>query len=494
MTSFADTQYNKLQEMGYFDRAAERRAGLNPGNIILATDSYKLGHWNQYPKGTEGVYSYLEAREGATYPETVFFGLQAILGSLEGEVVSPADFDEAAALAKVHFGTDALFNSAGWWRIICFRKGRLPVRIKAVPEGTVVPTGNVLMTVENTDPACYWLTNALESLLMHVWYPTTVASRSRFVKKMLADKLERCGSPLDGLPFMLHDFGYRGATSHEAAAIGGAGHLVNFMGTDTLPAMLLAQQVYGASLDDLAFSVPATEHSVMTALGREGEAGIVASLLDAHPAGILSVVADSYDIYGFVNAIGTAFREQILARDGVFVVRPDSITREHPTPALLTTAILQSLWHYYGGTTTSKGFKVLDPHVRVLWGDGIDAAGIEKIVNRAMVAGFSPENLVFGMGGGLLQKLDRDTQRFAFKSSAQKRNGEWHDVCKQPLDASKTSKKGRLALIHDADDSDYITVPLDRYSEGFDVLETVFEDGELVNKTTFAEIRERAAL
>jgi nicotinamide phosphoribosyltransferase len=327
---------------------------------------------------------------------------------------------------------------------------------------------------------------------MHVWYPTTVASRSRAVKVMLADKLRRCGSPLDGLPFMLHDFGYRGAAGHEAAALGGAGHLVNFMGTDTLPAMLLARQVYGADLADLAFSVPATEHSVMTALGRDGEAGIVASLLDAYPAGVLSVVADSYDIYGFVNAVGTTFRDRILARDGVFVVRPDSITKEHPTPALLTTNILQSLWHFYGGTTTSKGFKVLDPHVRVLWGDGIDAHGIEKVVDRAMLAGFSPENLVFGMGGGLLQKLDRDTLRFAFKSSAQKRIGEWHDVYKQPLDATKSSKKGRLRL-ELLQDGTYMTVNESDYDYE-DQLVTVFEDGELVNKTTFAEIRERAAL
>jgi nicotinamide phosphoribosyltransferase len=467
---------------------------LNPSNIILATDSYKLGHWNQYPKGTEGVYSYLEAREGAEYPETVFFGLQAILGSLEGRAVKFSDILAAKQLARAHFGTDDLFNFDGWARINSLHNGRLPVRIKAVPEGTVVPTGNVLMTVENTDPACYWLTNALESLLMHVWYPTTVASRSRAVKVMLADKLQRCGSSLDGLPFMLHDFGYRGAASHEAAALGGAGHLVNFMGTDTLPAMLLARQVYGADLADLAFSVPATEHSVMTALGREGEAGIVANLLNEHPGGILSVVADSYDIYGFVNAVGTTFREQILARDGVFVVRPDSITKEHPTPALLTTNILQSLWHFYGGTTTSKGFKVLDPHVRVLWGDGIDAHGIEKVVNRAMCAGFSPENLVFGMGGGLLQKLDRDTQRFAFKSSAQKRNGEWHDVYKQPLDTSKSSKRGRLALVRKPN-GEFITIAQQTSAElKNDALQTVFENGELVNKTTFAEIRERAAL
>ena len=464
---------------------------INPGNIILATDSYKLGHWNQYPKGTEGVYSYLEAREGAEHPATLFFGLQSILGSLEGRCVESTDIDEAGKLAKVHFGNPDLFNAAGWWKVVLKHGGRLPVRIKAVPEGTVVPVGNVLMTVENTDPECYWLTNALESILMHVWYPTTVATTSYFVKKFLAGALERCGAPLDGLPFMLHDFGYRGASSHETAAIGGAAHLVNFMGTDTLPAMLLAIRDYGATLDSLAFSVPATEHSVMTALGRDGEHKLVENLIEAHPTGILSVVADSYDIYGFVDALGTVFRDAILARDGVFVVRPDSTTAQHPTPALLTTEILQRLWHYFGGTTTSKGFKVLDGHVRVLWGDGIDPHGIEKIVNRAQAAGFSPENLVFGMGGGLLQKCNRDTERFAFKASAMKRSGGWHDVQKQPLDATKASKKGRLALIKDIK-GNFVTSMNDGCHT--DYLQTVFENGETRNTQTFAEIRERAAL
>lgn len=462
---------------------------MNQNNIILATDSYKLNHWNQYPHGTEGVYSYFESRVGAEYPETVFFGLQPILRKLEGVVVTRDDNTEAAALAKAHFGHAGLFNVRGWAHVINEHGGRLPLRIKAVPEGTPVPTGNVLMTVENTDPACYWLTNAVESLLTHVWYPSTVASRSRFVKKMLAEKLTAAGASLDGLPFMLHDFGYRGATSDEAAAIGGAGHLVNFVGTDTLPAMLLAVSEYKAELDTLAFSVPATEHSVMTSFGRDGEGQVVDQLLEEYPAGILSVVADSYDIYEFAKAVGSTYKDRILARDGVFVVRPDSVTQQHPTPDLLTAYLLEQLWADFGGTETSKGFRVLDSHVRVLWGDGIDAHGIEKIINRAMLQGFSPENLVFGMGGGLLQKLNRDTQRFAFKSSAQKRNGIWHNVQKTPLDATKASKPGRLSLVNVM--GDYATVPETDFE---DCLQTVFENGKLLNLTSFDEVRARAAI
>lgn len=468
-------------------------------NFILATDSYKLGHHSQYPKGTEAVYSYFESRPGAHYPHTVFFGLQHILyNQLAGEVVTRDSIEQAAVLAKAHFGNDALFNREGWEYILREHKGTLPVRIKAVPEGTVVPTGNVLMTVENTDPNCYWLTNAIESLLVHVWYPSTVATKSRWVKGELKVFLEETADSIDGLPFMLHDFGYRSATTHDAAAIGGAGHLVNFRGTDTLPAMLLALYDYGANLDELAFSVPATEHSVMTALGREGEFEIVNQLLHDHPTGILSVVADSYNIYDFVDTIGSEFRDRILERDGVFVVRPDSITGRHKTPEELVCALLELLYSSFGGTKTSKGYMVLDPHVRLLWGDGIEEAGINAILDRMAGNGWSVENIVFGMGGGLLQKHNRDTQRFAFKCSAQKRNGTWYDVQKDPLDSSKKSKAGKQKLVRvpcgstqtfktvQQDDLAFINVP--------DELVTVFENGEMKNVQIFSEIRERAAL
>lgn len=460
-------------------------------NVILATDSYKLGHWTQYPKNTTGVYSYFESRKGAMYDETVFVGLQHILKDLEGVVVTQKDVAFAAILAKAHFGDKTVFNFDGWMHVVNEHGGRLPVRIKAVPEGTVVPVGNVLMTVENTCPDCFWLTNALESLLTHVWYPSTVASLSRGVKKTISRYLDLTAETQDGLPFMLHDFGYRGAATHEAAALGGFGHLVNFLGTDTVPAMVLAMESYGAKLDGLAYSVRATEHSVMTAMGPNGEEGVVQQLLNDTPTGILSVVADSYDYYNFVeNFVGDRFKEQIMARDGVFVVRPDSVTKQHDTPENLVAWTLESLWKNIGGTTNSKGFKVLDNHVRILWGDGIGPDGIELILDVARSYGFSAENLVFGMGGGLLQKVNRDTQRFAFKSSAQRRDGMWHDVFKRPLDISKTSKAGRLSLI--PYDHTMVTVAQPNHKE--DLLVTVFENGEILTHSTLEEVRERAAL
>jgi nicotinamide phosphoribosyltransferase len=465
---------------------------MNRNNIILATDSYKLNHWNQYPRGTEAVYSYFESREGATFPYTVFFGLQSILKDyLEGAVVTMQDVEEAQKLATYHFGDASLFNYRGWEYIVQEHGGRLPLRIKAVEEGSVIPTGNVLMSVENTDPRCFWLTNQMESLLTHVWYPSTVATLSRATKELIANFLDRTADSREGLDFMLHDFGYRGATTHEAAEIGGLGHLINFLGTDTLPAMLLGVEQYGADLASLAFSVPATEHSVMTAKGEKGEYEVVDQLLEEYPNGILSVVADSYNIYEFVQHVGTTWKDRILARNGRFVVRPDSTTLEHPRPGDLVVWILNSLWENIGGTTNSKGFKVLNDKVRVLWGDGIDLHGIDLILGSAVVAGFSAENMVFGMGGGLLQKVNRDTQRFAFKSSAQKRNGEWHDVWKDPIDSTKASKRGRLKLVKI--DGEYLTIKVDDDAPTV-LLRTVFENGELKNEVKFDRVRENASL
>jgi nicotinamide phosphoribosyltransferase len=470
---------------------------VNPDNIILATDSYKLNHWNQYPKDTEGVYSYFESRKGATFPYTVFFGLQYLLKRyMVGQAVTRDDLDEARRLATQHFGNPALFNENGWERIVSEHGGRLPLRIKAVAEGTAVPTGNVLMTVENTDPECFWLTNAMESMLTHVWYSSTVATLSNYTVNMIANHLRNTAHDLGALPFMLHDFGYRGATGHEAAGIGGAAHLVNSMGTDTLPALQIAQRYYGASLENLGFSVPATEHSVMTSKGRGGESEVIDQLLDEYPSGILSVVADSYDVYRFVHQVGTTFKDRIMARDGVFVVRPDSTTPDHNTPEELTLWIIEKLWHDFGGSANGKGYRILDPHVRVLWGDGIDPTGIDKILRVLEFHSFSAENMVFGMGGGLLQKINRDTQRFAFKASAIKRDGEWHDVYKEPLDTTKTSKKGRLQLCR-RESGEYVTYR-ENQTQPFDIrrdclLKTVFEDGKLIRDYSFDEVRKNAA-
>ena len=461
-------------------------------NICLTTDSYKLNHWNQYPAGTEKVYSYFECRKGAKFAKTPFFGLQYIIKNhLEGVVVTREKIENAAKLCKAHFGSEKYFNREGWEYILNSYGGKLPVVIKAVEEGTVVPINNVLMTIENTDNKCFWLTNFLETILSQVWYPITVASLSREVKVTLNEYFTLTS---DGglLNFGLHDFGFRGASSWESAGIGGAAHLINFLGTDTVVAMEVAVNYYNADLNGLAFSVAATEHSVMTALGKNGEEQVVENLLNEYPTGILSVVSDSYDIYNFVsNIVGTKFKDRILDRDGVFVVRPDSITPTHPTPEEEMVWIMENLWANIGGTINSKGYKVINPKVRVLWGDGIDIDGIKKILYAVTKAGFATENIAcFGMGGGLLQKVNRDTQRCAFKCSAQYRDGQWYDIQKNPKDVSKASKKGKLKLIKV--DGEFETVG--ENDPGEDYLKVVFYDGVLLNEVDFATIRKNAAL
>jgi nicotinamide phosphoribosyltransferase len=373
-----------------------------------------------------------------------------------------------------------------WEHILKKHDGRLPVRIKAVPEGAVVPVSNVMMTVENTDPACFALTNHLETLLSQMWYPCTVATLSRKVKEMIKKFLDQTAESDKGLPFMLHDFGYRGVSSVEGAGIGGMAHLVNFMGTDTIRAIEYAMEFYGA--DVCAFSVPATEHSVMTALGPEGEAKVFERLVNEYPTGILSVVSDSYDIFrACSDIIGTKLKDKILARDGVFVVRPDS-----GDPVSTVLRILDILGEKMGMTVNAKGCKVLNPKVRVLWGDGLDYDKIYDIFHAMRNAEWSAENIAtMGMGGGLLQKVNRDTQRFAFKCSAQKRDGVWHDIYKDPTDKSKASKKGRLALYKTA--TGYHTATATNFNDQ-DVLETVFEDGVLKRDMTFDEVRKNAAL
>lgn len=454
-------------------------------NILLLTDSYKVSHWRQYPPDTTRVFSFLESR-GGQYGSTVFFGLSYLIQRyLAGPVVTQERIEEAASFFKAHFGDETLFNRDGWEYILKAHGGHLPVRIRAVPEGTVVPTKNVLMTIENTDPSVPWLVNYLETLLVQVWYPTTVATQSRVMKLRLRDAMVATGADLAGLPFKLHDFGYRGSTSVESAGIGGAAHLVNFMGTDTMAALEVARKYYDEPM--AGYSIPAAEHSTMTSWGREREADAYANMLEQYPTGLVAVVSDSYDIYNAVRNIwGGSLRDRVLQRDGVVIIRPDS-----GDPATVVLDLLRILWEKFGGTSNADGFRVLNPKVRLIQGDGIDIDTMFEVLSRMVTHGWSIDNIAFGSGGGLLQKVNRDTCRFAMKCSAVSVGGVWRDVMKSPIgDVTKKSKSGRLILTRDHSGAFVTTV------EGFgrNVLDTMFLDGQQYSKPAFAMIRERAAI
>ena len=462
-------------------------------NILLLTDSYKASHYRQYPPETTNVYSYLEARKGGKFKQTTFFGLQYIIKRyLEGQVVTQAKIDEAEALFIKHLGPN-MFNKAGWQHILDKHDGKLPVRIKAVAEGSIVPEGNVLVTVENTDPECFWLTNYLETLLLQVWYPTTIATLSKHMKETILEYLNQTGNP-DLIAFKLHDFGFRGVSSVESAGIGGAGHLLNFMGTDTLAAISLAQKYYGADMP--AFSIPASEHSTITSWGPEGEADAMENMLDQYPEGLVACVSDSFDIINACKNIwGKKLRDKVLARKGTLVVRPDS-----GDPEKVVVEVLNALGDAFGYSTNAKGYKVLPDQVRVIQGDGINYESLRDILQAMTDAGWSADNVAFGCGGALLQQVNRDTQRFAFKCSSITRSGVEHDVYKAPAtDPSKNSKRGRLKLIklkgwddRDLNNARYLTIwAKEEYSEP-DELVTVFENGEVIKTYSFDEIRERA--
>ena len=455
---------------------------IDPKNILLLTDSYKVSHAHQYPKDTEVVYSYFESR-GGDFPEVTFFGLQYFIQEyLEGEVVTLERIEQAQKILKAHFGPGFKFPLSRWLYILHEHDGKLPVKIKAVKEGTAVPTHNVMLTIENTDPKCWWLTNYLETLLVQVWYPSTVASNSKACRDIILKYLEKTGDP-SLIDFKLHDFGYRGSTSVESAAIGGCAHLVSFLGTDTLAATIMAHNHYDCKM--AGFSIPASEHSTITSWGRENEVDAFKNMLDLYPTGLVACVSDSFDIYKACSELwGKELRDQILNRDGTLVVRPDS-----GDPVTVLLKCLELLGNAFGYTTNEKGYKVLDPHVRIIQGDGIDREAIEDILDALEYHGWSADNLAFGSGGGLLQRFDRDTSKYAFKCSWIQVNGEGRDVYKDPVTSKgKKSKPGRLSLLHDPYKG-YFTAPEAAGGKGFDCLETVFEDGVLLRTQSLDEIR-----
>lgn len=458
-------------------------------NIILNTDSYKASMFVQYPPNTEGVFSYIESR-GGKYRETVFFGLQAFIKEYLTDPITMADIDEAEAIWGLH---GEPFNREGWKYILKEYDGYLPIRIKAIPEGTVIPTLNAMVTVENTDPQCFWLTTYIETALLRaIWYPTTVATNSREIKKVIARYLQETEGNTDALAFKLHDFGARGASSNESAMLGGMAHLVNFMGTDTIAATLGARRYYNEAM--AGFSIPAAEHSTITSWGREREAEAYRNMLKqfGREGSLLAVVSDSYDIFNAVeNLWGGELRQEIIDSGATVVIRPDS-----GDPVTVVTRVAEILAERFGITVNKRGYKVLN-NVRIIQGDGININSVTSILESLKRGGFSANNVAFGMGGALLQAPQRDDQQFAMKASAALVDGKWIEVYKDPItDPGKSSKKGRLGLVYQngLGNSSFQTVPEKIAEKKKNMLRTVYENGTLVFEDNFSDIRKRAEL
>lgn len=450
-------------------------------SIITNTDSYKFSQAPQYPEGTTSVLSYIESR-GGTWKQTVFFGLQMFLKEYLTKQITQEDIIVGEMLATSH---GEPFNREGWEYILREYNGYLPLRIKAVPEGSVIPVKNVLTTVENTDRKCGWLTSYVETALLRgVWYPTTVATNSYESKRIIFDYLNRTGDP-SLIDFKLNDFGSRGVSSFESAGIGGLAHLVNFKGTDTITALLYGREYY--NIDMAGFSIPAMEHSTVTSWTRAGEVDSYRNMVKLYgkPGSLFACVSDSYNIYEACHMWGTVLKDDVINSGATLVVRPDS-----GYPPEVVVNCLQILDEHYGHTVNDKGFKVLN-HVRIIQGDGITQDTIDRILYRAMTAGYSADNVAFGQGGKLLQGVDRDTQKFAMKCSSIVVNGEQRDVYKSPItDMGKESKKGRVTLYKN--DEGYFT-DLEGRTDAVEVLETVFENGKIIKEYTFDEVRKNAS-
>ncbi len=470
-------------------------------SIMLDTDSYKVSMWKQYPPGTEYVYSYIEAR-GGIYAETEFLGAQAFAKYL-GKQITQAQLEYADKIWTAH---GEPFNRAGWQHIIDKHNGYLPIRFKAAKEGLIIPTKNVLATLVNTDKEVPWLTTWVETPgLRAVWYPSTVGTISWNIKQVILNYLEKSGDPTT-IAFKLHDFGARGVSSLDSAGIGGAAHLVNFMGTDTMSGILHVMDTYGG--DVVGFSIPAAEHSTITSWGKDHEVDAYRNMVKQFGGAgkILAVVSDSYDIYNACKLWGTELKDDVVNSGATVVIRPDSGDPVEVVPKMM--AILE---HYYGAPKNAKGYKLLN-NVRVIWGDGINAQSLETIL-RTMVDlhGYSADNFAFGMGGGLLQQLNRDTQQWAMKCSAvgiavastveemehtlSATQLEWRDVYKDPVtDSDKRSKRGLVTLWTSGGQYESgVNAPKTWTDKGtgswVEAMETYFEDGKVLFTQTFDQVR-----
>lgn len=478
---------------------SEAVRGLLSDLLILKTDSYKVGHWEMLPLGATNMYSYGEAR-GLTngIQDVVFDGLQAILKKHFSKKITHQDIFRAKRFADRHLRPGA-FNEEGWKIIVDEFDGRLPLEVFAVPEGSVMPASNVLWSIEATDERFAWLVSYFEPLFLQVWYPTTVASLSFAIKKMLKSFWEQTvdDENMGGLDFALHDFGFRGATCVEAAGAGGAGHLLNFMGTDTMQAIAYLYDFYGLDEEDdasmPAFSVYATEHSVMCSHS-DAEARddlkaqeFIIEFVEKK-GGITSGVIDTYNAFRFTERLNDIFGDRVKALpEGTrFVLRPDS-----GDPTVVPLIIIKTLMNAFGYTVNKKGYKVLPNFLRVLQGDGMNINSIRTLALNLRADGISLENIVFGMGGGLLQSVTRDTLKFAQKGSALEKDGKWIDLFKDPItDQGKVSKKGIVKTY--VRNGQYISIRESEKQEGdVDLMQCVWRNGEQLVEQTFGQKKSR---
>ncbi|UUV45973.1 nicotinamide phosphoribosyl transferase [Bacillus phage vB_BanS-Thrax1] len=488
-------------------------------NILPATllcDFYKLSHREQYPNNTEIIYSTFTPRSNKYFPiadKIVVFGIQAFIKKYlinyfnknffrrrKEDVI--AEYERVVRFSLGKNNPDSTHIKELW------ELGYLPIEIKCLPEGTLAPIKVPILTVENTDKKFFWVTNYLETIIStQIWQSMTSATIALQYKKVLEEYALKTTGSTDGVQFQGHDFSMRGMSSLESAQLSGAGHLLSFVGTDTIPAILYLEEYYNANIEKelVGTSISATEHSVMCANADEtlDETETFRRFMtEVYPTGIFSIVSDTYDFWDNVGRVLPALKDTIMSRDGKVVIRPDSgdpvlVLCGNPDgeTELERKGLVEVLWDIFGGTVTAQGYKLLDPHIGAIYGDSITVERATEIVKRLEQKGFASTNVVFGIGSFTYQYNTRDTFGFAMKATWAQIDGVEKQIFKDPKtdDGLKKSQKGRVVVIesqgeitykdglykHEADALDYI-----------DLLQPVFRNGKLLVDQSLSEIRE----
>lgn len=478
-------------------------------NPTLLADAYKIGHKPQYPDGTEFVYSNYTARSSRVPGQNhaVFFGLQYFLKKYLIEEFNekffcfPASHSVSKYQRRIapFLGTK-IVNTKHLYDL--WDLSYIPLRVRALPEGTLTPMGVPMLTVENTVPEFFWMTNYIESIMSNIInMPITSATTAFRYRSLLEKRAQQSGGDLEFVKWQGHDFSFRGMSGLEAAQLSGAGHLLSFYGTDTLPALDLIEDYYNWKESDgiLGGSVNATEHSVMCAGGFDDELGTFRRLLRIYPEGILSIVSDTWDLWIVCTKYLRELKEEILSRNGKLVIRPDSgdpvkILCGDPDAldgSAASKGVIQLLWEVFGGTTNAAGYKVLDPHIGAIYGDSITYERADEICQRLMANGFATSNVVLGIGSFTYQYVTRDTYGQAMKATWVQVNGEGRDIYKKPVtdNGLKTSAKGRLAVFRNPEGELYLVNQATPEQEDASLLTECFLNGKITRESNFADMR-----
>lgn len=489
----------------------------DPIDVLFFTDAYKLDHRRQYPEGTTNVYSNFTAR-GSRDPDitrTVHFGLQAFLKDIlmeASEKFFAASEDEVAE-AWTKRVTEVLGeNAVGSDQVRALhRKGFWPLRFCGLAEGTLVPLRVPGFTVENTDPEFFWLTNFIETAVScSVWKASTNATIAHRFRKLLDNAAALTSDAPEFVDWQAHDFSFRGLSSVDTAMASGAAHLLSFTGTDTLAALGWINHFYPGDNGFVGGSVPATEHSVMSAgIADTSERDTYKRLItEVYPTGIASVVSDTKDFWAVLTEILPSLHDEIMGRDGKLVIRPDSgdpadiicgtvavplgTLDEHDVVTPEMKGAIELLWDEFGGTVNSKGYKELDSHIGLIYGDSITYERALDIISRLEAKGFASTNVVFGVGSFTYQFNTRDNFSYAMKATSSVKDGNLRELFKDPATDSGTKKsaRGRLAVFRDENDELYLVEKATPEQEAKSLLVPVWEDGKFIRTQSFAEVRE----